>query len=121
MAPLSRHMRPSGQSGMHKTVIVNVPSLNVSMRWSDSGPTGRDPEDNAFGELVYTKAGFYGPIICGHGGSMWLCRHPCADNCRALEHVREATLPEYRRLKQGLGLLEPEPRLPWYRRWLPWL
>jgi len=44
----------------------------MRLAWSDSGPEG---EDNAYGEIeARVGDGSYGPVICGHGGSMWLCR-----------------------------------------------
>ncbi len=41
---------------------------------------GQLAERNAFGEVVDVneKTGEILPIICGHGGSMWLCRR-CKD------------------------------------------
>lgn len=67
----------------------------IRLPWSDSGPAG---EDNAYGELTIDG----GPIICGHGGSMWLCRS-CAEKIKKLEHfnVRPTTAEERERLKRG--------------------
>ena len=32
-------------------------------------------QDNAYGEIVFVQEdGTELPVICGHGGSMWLCR-----------------------------------------------
>jgi hypothetical protein len=42
------------------------------LRWSNSGPEG---ETNAYG-TIRTKDG--DPVICSHGGSMWLCSS-CAE------------------------------------------
>jgi hypothetical protein len=53
----------------------------IPLRWSDSGPVG---VDNAFGEIVSTEYsdGMPVPVICQHGGSMWLCRG-CKDRLMA--------------------------------------
>ena len=49
----------------------------IPLRWANSGPEG---ERNAYGTVV-TKEGT--PVICTHGGSMWLCES-CAK--AILEH-----------------------------------
>jgi hypothetical protein len=65
----------------------------IRLRWSDSGP---ENETNAYGKVV-NKDG--GPVICGHGGSMWLCQS-CADEVlkRCPNSVKLATELERSRL-----------------------
>ena len=41
--------------------------------------TAKEVEGNAYGEILSVdKQGKQIPVICGHGGSMWLCRS-CAN------------------------------------------
>lgn len=81
--------------------MMPMAKMGIPLMWSDSGPAG---EDNAFGEIVSDRPGEAPlPIICGHGGSMWLCR-TCMARIEKGEHVRPATISEYKRLKAGKRL-----------------
>ena len=47
---------------------------------------------NAYGELVFIneESGTTSPVICGHGGSMWLCRK-CKDGILEDQRLKNET------------------------------
>lgn len=66
-----------------------------SLKWSDSGPPN---QQNAYAEVLSVgEDGKVLPIICMHGGSMWLCRS-CADEFLRVSPTtaRRATVDEHK-------------------------
>lgn len=70
-----------------------VPELRSIVNDSSEG-FGHHPSDNAYGTLVFQeKSGKKLPVMCGCGGSMWLCPK-CKEVCLAEQASKERNRDE---------------------------
>jgi hypothetical protein len=108
---------------------VTIPKGDALMLWDTDGtvigailPTGielflmeqPEPHNNAYGEILCLttigKLTGYLPVMCGHGGSGWLCLH-CADSLWTHYLVDQKFVPK----EPTNVVVSPLPKVPWYK------